>query len=106
MVREWDGILARYGQTVTLLRGEESVTLRAFVQPVLEESRGQREPTPLGVSGQERFLYLGPAGHPLDQETLVQWRGEQFRVRRAHRAGDGICPYWWAVLSPRDEVTA
>ena len=64
MVREWKGILSRYGQSVTLRQGEKTVQLRALVQPVLEESRPQAEPTPLGLARRERFLYLGPAEHP------------------------------------------
>ena len=56
MVREWKGILSRYGQSVTLRQGEKTVQLRALVQPVLEESRPQAEPTPLGLGRQERFL--------------------------------------------------
>ena len=106
MTREWRGILSRYGQSVTLRQGEKAVQLRALVQPVLEESRPQAEPTPLGLARRERFLYLGPAEHPLDRDTLVEWRGERFRVQRAHLAGGTGCPYWWAVLRPGDEVTA
>ena len=106
MVREWKGILSRYGQSVTLCQGERSVQLKALVQPVLEESRPQTEPTPLGLGRQERFLYLGPAEYPLDLSTLVEWQGERLRVQRAHLAGGAVCPYWWAVLCPRDEVTA
>ena len=49
MVREWKGILGRYGQSVTLRQGEKAVQLRALVQPVLEEGRPQAEPTPLGL---------------------------------------------------------
>ena len=106
MVREWKGILSRYGQSVTLCQGEQSVQLKALVQPVLEESRPQTEPTPLGLGRQERFLYLGPAEHPLHLSPLVEWQGERLRVQRAHLAGGAVCPYWWAVLCPRDEVTA
>ena len=107
MTREWKGILSRYGQRVTLRQGEKAVQLRALVQPVLEESRPQAEPTPLGLGRQERFLYLGPAEHPLGRDTLVEWQGERFRVQRAHLAGGTVCPYWWAVLCPGDkEATA
>ena len=106
MVRAWKDILARYGQEVALCQGERTARLRAVVQPVLEESRPQAEPTPLGLGRQERFLYLGPAEHPLDRDTLVECQGERFRVQRAHLAGGTVCPYWWAVLRPGDEVTA
>lgn len=106
MEREWRGILNRYGQQVILYRGEEEVPLRALLQPVLEEHNDQQLPTPLGMSRQERLLYLGPPDQMLDLDTLVECGGQQYRVSNAHRVGRGVCPYWWAVLYPRDEVEA
>lgn len=106
MEREWRGILNRYGQQVILYRGEEEIPLRAILQPVLEENKDQRLPTPLGVSPQERLLYLGPPDQPVDLDTCMEYAGRQYRVRNAHIVGQGICPYWWAVLCPRDEVGA
>ena len=102
---EWQGILSRYGQQVLVRRGEEQVSLRAFLQPVLEKSTPQQEPTPLGLGSREKFLYLGPPEQPLDLDTFVTCRGREYRVQNAHRVGDGVCPYWWAVLYPRDEVS-
>lgn len=104
MEREWQGILARYGQPVTLTRGTERVETRAFVQPALDRGRDQESPSPLGLGRQDRFLYLGPAGHPLDRDTLVEWNREQYRVRTAHLVGTGVCPHWWAMLYPREEA--
>ena len=104
MEREWRGILNRFGQQVILYRGEEEIPLRALLQPVLEENKTQQRPTPLGVSRQEKLLYLGPPDQRLDLDTLVEWGRRQYRVRNAHMVGQGVCPYWWAVLSPRDEV--
>ena len=104
MEQDWKDILAQFGQEVTLRRGEEAIPLRAFVQPALDKGREQQLPTPLGIGRQDRFLYLGPAGHPLDLDTLVEWQGQQYRVQSAHLMGQGICPHWWAMLFPRDEV--
>ena len=97
MEREWRGILNRYGQQVMLYRGEEAVPLRA--------SKTRQLPTPLGLSSQEKLLYLGPPDQTVDVDTLVECQGRQYRVRNAHKVGQGACPYWWAVLCPRDEVT-
>ena len=105
MEREGQGILSRYGQQVTLRRGEQSISLKALLQPVLEEEKLQRLPTPLGLGSQEKFLYLGPPNQAVDVDTLMECQGREYRVSRAHRAGEGVCPYWWAVLYPRDEVT-
>lgn len=104
MRRTWKGILYRYGQDVTLSRGEERRTVKALVQPVLDRSGEQEEPSPLGTGRQERFLYLGPVEQPMETDTVVEWQGRRYRVKRTHVAGVEICPYRWAVLCPRDEV--
>ena len=51
MTGTWGRILARYGQSVTLRRGEEEQACRAFLQPVRErrEDWYQELPTPLGA---------------------------------------------------------
>lgn len=104
MEQTWKGILRRYGQTVTLRRGEDSISLRAFIQPALDRGKRQEVPGPLGLGRKDRFLYLGPGEHPLNTDTLVEWDGRELRVQSAHLVGENICPHWWAVLYPRDEV--
>jgi len=104
MEQTWNGILDRFGQEVTLRKGERSVSLRALVQPILERGKDQEAPSPLGLGRQDRFRYMGPAGHPLDLDTLVECKGQEYRVQTAHLVGEGVCPHWWAVLCPRDEV--
>lgn len=104
MEQDWMDILARYGQQVVLRENGESSALRAFVQPALDRGREQTLPTPLGLGRQDRFLYLGPAGHPLSLDTLVEWQGREYRVQSAHLMGEGVCPHWWAMLFPRDEA--
>lgn len=104
MERTWKGILSRYGQAVTLRRGENSISLRAFVQPALDRGTRQEVSGPLGLGRKDRFLYLGPGEHPLDMDTLVEWDGREFRVQSAHPVGENVCPHWWAMLYPRDEV--
>ena len=97
-----DDILTRFGQDVTL-RGEETVTCRAIIQPCPHRSGGQEVPGPLGLERQERFRYMGPAEHPLHPDMVVEWKGRAYRVQSAHLMGEDICPHWWAMLSPRDE---
>ena len=104
MERAWRGILARYGQEVRLYRGETAKKARAIIQPILDRGKEQQLPTPPGQGDQKRFLYLGPAEHFLDSETLVEWQGAQYRIQMAHLVGREACPHWWAVLYPRDEV--
>ena len=104
MEQEWKGILARFGQEITLRKDGEERLIRAFVQPAMDRSGDQEVPTPMGLGRQDRFLYLGPADHPLDLDTLVVWKGQEYRVQAAHRMGEGVCPHWWAMLYPRDEA--
>lgn len=103
MERLWGDILERFGQEVTLREGEEAVTLHALVQPVLEREGLQEAPSPLGLERRERLRYMGPAEPPLGPDTLVEWKGRDYRVRSACLAGEGVCPHWWAVLYPREE---
>ena len=104
MEREWQGILSKYGQPVTLVQGEERTPVRALIQPALDRGRDQEIPSPLGLGCQDRFLYLGPVGSPLDRDTLVEWKDKMYRARTAHLVGTGVCPHWWAVLYPREEA--
>lgn len=102
----WNDILERFGQDVTLRGAEGDVSVKALIQPCLERDREQERPGPLGLGRQDRFRYMGPAGNPLDLDTLVEWKGRAYRVQSAHLMGEGICPHWWAMLRPRDEVGA
>lgn len=104
MRRIWKRILSWYGQDVTLSQGEARRTVKALIQPVLDGSREQAAPSPLGVGRQEQFLYLGAVEQPMDTDTVVEWRGRRYRVKRTHVAGAEVCPYRWAMLCPRDEV--
>ena len=96
MERLWSGILNRFGEGVTLYAGAVEASTEALVQPCLER--------PAGLERREQFRYLGPALYPLDTDTVVEWRGKKYRVRRAQLVGQGVCPHWWAVLEPREEA--
>ncbi len=102
----WQGILEKYGQQVTLLRGEERTEVRAFFQPVAEKAAGE-VPTALGVAPAGKWLYLGPSGEELNGVTGLLWHGRRFRLLR-HRGfpvGDTVA-YRWAIAEEEDEVTA
>lgn len=101
-----NSILARWGQTVTLRReGEEDVTLKVFIQPVLERSGGQWTPTPLGLVSGERFLCLAPPEVELDRTDRLIWCGGIFVPRnvQAIRVGDEVS-HRWAILERGGEV--
>ena len=103
MEREWAALLARYGQSVALHRGEETVRTQAFLQPVTERDRAQEAPSPLGLRREDRFLYLGKPEEPLTPGCWVEWNGTGYEVQTAHpiQAG-GRTSHVWAVLRPRD----
>jgi len=105
MDREWSAILSRYGQDVMLADGEgEETAVRAFLQPVLDKSREQELPTPLGLRREDRWLYLGPPETALTAGTTdVRWQGQSYEVQSAHLVGGS---HWWAVLRPRDKEAA
>lgn len=106
MERMWNDILECFGQEV-LLRGEKGgVTVKALIQPCLERNREHEIPGPLGLERREQLRYMGPAGHPLDTDTVVEWKGREYWVQSAHLVGEGVCAHWWAILFPRDEVAA
>lgn len=101
--RAWRILLGRYGQRITLLRGEEEAPVRAFFQPVGEKAPGQ-EPTPLGVTPRGCYLYLGPAEETLEDVEELIWEGRSFCILR-HRGfpvGDGMV-YRWAMCQELDE---
>ena len=91
MTGTWGRILARYGQSVTLRRGEEERACRAFLQ--------------LGTVRRDQWLYLGPPGLSLEETNglCVEWNGLRFAVRAAQPVCVGEeTLYWWALLAVED----
>lgn len=103
--RAWKSILRRYGQEVTLhpAGGGEGISLKAFLQPVLQKSEDQQVPSPLGLRREDRFLYLGPADVPLADGDQVEWQGGHYAVQSAHPVGPETGGHFWALLRPVDE---
>ena len=109
MTGRWERILSRYGQNITLHRqdGEEGTVCRAFLQPVMEKSADffQRQPTPLGLVRQDRWICLGGPEMNLDQlgDGYIAWGDLTFTVRSAQPVylGDKLV-YWWGLLAVRD----
>ena len=106
MDRAWQAILDQYGQPVELLgvEGEQSVSVRAFLQPLPE--RGEAEVTAmteLGSLDGRLWQYLGRrAVAPGD---VLRWEGLRFRVRssRPWYLGSALA-YWWASLERAKEA--
>lgn len=95
-------VLDRYGQRVTLCRGDGETEARAFLQPVAE--RGETAAgavTALGSVDGRLWLYLGQT--PLEDGDGLAWNGRRFRVRscRAFYVGEALSHYWAALEQER-----
>ena len=109
MTGRWERILSRYGQTVTLYRQgqEEGTACRAFLQPVQEKGADffQRQPTPLGLVRQDRWICLGGPDMALNELDggYIAWGNQIFTVRSAQPVylGEELV-YWWGLLAVRD----
>lgn len=96
-------LLDRYGQTVSLQKGEEEQTGKAILQPLREKSAEQETPAAVGLCRGDRFLYLGQAELTMEAGTdmRVLWNGQGYRIRSAHPiyVGERIS-HWQAYLTP------
>ena len=109
MTGAWSRILEKYGQSVTVWSQgqEEGTPCRAFLQPVLEKGTDffQRQPTPLGLVRQDRWICLGGPEIALDElgDGYIAWGERKFSVRAAQpiHLGEELA-YWWALLTVRD----
>ena len=104
MERLWNGILSRFGEDVILKNDEVDISVRALIQPCLEGTKEQELPGPLGLGRQERLRYMGPVRYPLDLDTVVIWKGREYRVQWAQMVGESVCPHCWAMLRPGEEA--
>lgn len=102
-------LMEQYGQDIEVLRAEETVSARAFLQPMLTNRKQEQHlPTPLGVRREDCFLYLGEAAVEVKAgRDKVRWEDKVFLVQSAHpiRVGKEIS-HWWAVLVPADKEAA
>lgn len=104
-----EAVLERYGRAVSLHYGAEpvGVSVRAFLQPVLDRrgDQWQQVPTPLGEARRDRFLYLGPPGVSLEglEDGYLQCGAVRYEVMQAQPIYVGECiSHWWGLLRPRD----
>lgn len=99
-----DGILARYGQEVTVTGTSGTAAARAFLQPVTEH--GKAAPfrvTPLGTVDDRFWIYLGRT--EVKEGDTVQSGMDRFCVKNsmAVRIG-GELSHYWAALTPEGEA--
>lgn len=98
----WLSLLHKFGQQVTLVKGEERQECRAFFQPVRAAGPGE-VPTVLGGAPQGKYLYLGPPQpDPQGIETLI-WQERRYHFIRCRPmyVGQRVA-YQWAVAEESD----
>ncbi len=81
-------LIQTYGSTVTVVREDSSVSVRAFLQLVTSKSwQNMERMIPSGGQIKRgQFLYIGPADVEINDAVRLECGGRVFRVRRA----DGI----------------
>ena len=94
MTEVLDGILARFGQAVTVTRGEETAEGRAFLQAIQEE--GKAAPyaaSPLGFADDRRWRCITRLS--LSDGDGLRFGERAFRVRSAWAVylGGELCHY-------------
>ena len=105
MMDHWfEEVLDRYGQAVTVRRGDETVEARAFFQPVTQQQEAAPfTVTALGTVDDRLWLYLGTQAEECG-DTVI-WNGKDFRVRssRPYYVGT-VLSHWWAMLEAEREA--
>ena len=84
------GILQQYGSTLTISRGETSVKVRGFFQPVRSKSWQNltNVAMPLGEIPRGQYVYIGPAEREVAQGDMLTVGDENYIFRRVE-------PYWY-----------
>ena len=93
-------ILRKYGTALTLCRGAERWTVKAFFQPVRSKSwdASDSEYSPLGEIPRGRFVYIGPLEPEAAAGDTVWVDEKAYLVRRSQVVRDGKGPvYCWGL---------
>lgn len=105
---QWTAILRQYGTRVAVFDRRDGPGQEgwALIQPIADKSGPQLLPSPLGGRREDRFLYLGEPGLPLEagKGGWVECAWGRFSIQSAHpvRVGDAVS-HWQAVLRPEDK---
>ena len=102
----FSALLRDWAQPVSVLRGTEQISTRAFVQPVRSAARHEKKGHPLGLQLPGEAVYIGPADLPVDGSSVL-CAGVRWRVRRTEEilvGSDAL--YTWAALTREGEEKA
>ena len=104
MKEQFERILERYGQEISVLTDQETVTTRAFMQPAAQKDKAAPfTMTELGAVDDRLWTYLGSVA--LKERDRIQWGEEQFTVNSCepYYVGEELV-YWWAALERAKEA--
>lgn len=105
-------VFNRYGRSVFLTGadGWQSPVYNAFLQPLRYKTKLYLDgtPTPIGINGNDLYLYLGPAEHDLTRldrtYRINDSDGYRYSVDRAEKIYSGErALYVWAVVRKTTE---
>jgi hypothetical protein len=100
MKRLLNQVMGRWGSTVTLQRGGQEISYKAFLQETGSRNWQNMEKvfTPLGEVPRGQYLYLGPAEPKLQVEDVLLLDDRIFAVRRAETVYYADAPiYCWGL---------
>ena len=92
------------GTELTLVRGEESWTVRAFFQPNTSRARQNMVSaiTPVGTVGPGQYVYLGPAEPALQVGDTLIAGGTAYLLRRRETLYEKDGPlYQWGLCTKK-----
>lgn len=101
--------IKKFGGSVTISNGSESVSSRAFIEPLRYRNKiyvGGELHT-LGSLRREKYLFIGtPDSRLSENRTVIEFKGSKYIVKRREVYYVGDSPvYVWAILSEYGERT-
>lgn len=92
------GILRQYGSRMRLCRGEETLEVRGFFQPVRSKSWQNiiNITSTLGEFSRGQYVYIGPADVTVSVGDTVEVGGQEYLFRRTepYYYGDQVVYLW------------
>ena len=98
-------IIETYGNTITVTKNKESVSVKAFIQPLKSktDALSDRTLTMSGFKDTSTYLYLGlpDINFSRNDDAIIESNGKQYVVHTSevyHLCDEPL--YVWAVLKP------
>lgn len=106
MVYAIEKVLLRYGAKLTLLRGEEQIPFRGFLQHYTSKSKqnSQHIYGALGEIPQGRYVIMAPLEPELKEGDILLQEGKKYEIRRIETIMCGPQQaYCWGLCTLRGD---